>query len=64
LQSAWDSFRAVCRFWPPCHLCNRLCTWPMLFNYLTSTILFIPESFSGFILLQAGSSPGKVRLQS
>jgi len=64
---------AICLFWAhglffvaprlclPCHISKKSWTLAILYNFLSSATFFIFESFSVFIVSNAGSSPANIR---
>jgi len=57
---ARDSFSVACRFWLPCHISKKSWTLAILCNILSSATLLISDSFSVFIVSDAGSLPPNV----
>jgi len=60
LSGARLSFCVVCRFWLPSHISKQ--SWTLAWNLFFSVSLFIPKSFSVFIVSNAGSSPANMPL--
>jgi len=59
---ASDFFWGAHRFWLHCHISKKSWTLPILCNLLTSTSLFISESFSVFVVSNSGSVPDQIPL--
>jgi len=59
-----DSFWVPHRFWLPCHISTKSWTLAILCNVLSSTSLFISESFSVFIVSNSGSAPAQIPLSA
>jgi len=53
----WDFFWVVHRFWLPCHISKKSWTLAALCNFLSSGCFFISESYSAFVISNAGSAP-------